>query len=323
LYHNKIYELNFQMEHKNAVNCPICKKSENSFYISTNALMHEPNNELYIFNICANCETVFLTNPVAVENLSQYYNENYLPYRGAVAWGKYSSFVENSQKALDLNRVNFVKIYLNKSESNNNVLDVGCGNPSFLKLLNQKVKTNCTGIDFSDSGWKGSDYNNLTLIKVAIEDFNTTTLFDVITLWHYLEHDYNPHQTIEMLYNCLKPGGKIIIEVPDYKSFSSKTQKSHWQGWHSPRHLSLFSKKSFDLLFETDKWHIIKHLRYGTLDAFTLWWLGKMEKKGINWSGNMAPNFWMLVFLKVITFPVFMFEKLFPLGIQILVVEKK
>lgn len=311
------------MEIENMINCNVCKKNESSFYISTNALMHEANNELYIFNICANCETVFLTNPVDSENLNQYYTENYLPYRGSKAWGKYSTFVENSQKMLDLKRVNFVKKYLNKKNSNNTVLDVGCGNPSFLKLLNQKTKVNCTGIDFSDSGWKGANYQDLTLIKVAIEDFKTTSLFDVITLWHYLEHDYNPNQTIKKLYNCLKPGGKLIIEVPDYKSCSAKKQKSHWQGWHSPRHLSLFSKKSFDILFTDDKWKIKKHLRYGTLDAFTLWWLGKMEKKGINWSGNMENNFWTLVFLKIITFPVFMFEKLSPLGIQILVVEKK
>jgi SAM-dependent methyltransferase len=311
------------MEDENMATCTVCKKSESSFYQATNALMHEANNELYIFNICANCETVFLTNPVTLEKLNNYYTENYLPYRGSKAWGKYSSFVENSQKALDLKRVNFVKKYLKNNGSNASVLDVGCGNPSFLELLNQKAKVNCTGIDFSDSGWIGKNYQDLTLMRVAIEDFKTDTLFDVITLWHYLEHDYNPNQTIETLYKCLKPGGKLIIEVPDYKSWSAKIQKSHWQGWHSPRHLSLFSKKSFDQLFKTDKWQIIQHLQYGSLDAFTLWWLGKMEKKGINWSGNMAPNFWMLVFLKVITFPVFIFEKLVPLGIQILIVEKK
>ncbi len=311
------------MEDKNTVTCPVCKKSESFFYESTNALMHQPNKEIYIFNICANCETVFLTNPVTLEKLNNYYTENYLPYRGAKAWGKYSSFVENSQKMLDLKRVNFVKKYLKKNETNSNVLDVGCGNPSFLKLLNQKATVNCTGIDFSDSGWIKHEYPNLTLKKVSIDEFETKTQFNVITLWHYLEHDYNPNQTIEKLYDCLKPGGKLIIEVPDYKSWTAKIQKSYWQGWHSPRHISLFSKKSFDTLFETDKWLIIKHLRYGTLDAFTLWWLGKMEKKGIDWSGSMAQNFWMLVFLKVITFPIFIFEKLFPLGIQIVIIEKK
>ncbi len=312
------------MEHTTAVNCPICKKTESNYYSSTNALMHEPNNEVYIFNVCNNCEAVFLTNPVTPERLDNYYTDNYLPYRGPAAWGKYSSFVANSQKKTDSNRVNFVKKYLKKNNANNlNVLDVGCGNPSFLEFLQQSSKVNCTGIDFSDSGWKGKNYINLELKKVAIEDYVTDKQFDVITLWHYLEHDYNPSQTIETLYNCLKPGGKLIIEVPDYKSISAKIQKSYWQGWHSPRHISLLTKKSFALLFKKDKWEITKHLRYGTLDAFTLWWLGRMQKKGVDWSGNMSNHFWTLVLLKVVTSPIFAFEKLFPMGIQIVVVEKK
>ena len=189
--------------------------------------------------------------------------------------------------------------------------------------MQQNSKVNCTGIDFSDSGWKGKNYPNIDLKKVTIEDYITDKQFDVITLWHYLEHDYNPSQTIQTLYNCLKPGGKVIIEVPDYKSISAKIQKSSWQGWHSPRHISLVTKKSFALLFQKDKWEITKHLRYGTLDAFTLWWLGRMQKKEIDWSGSMSNHFWPLVLLKVVTFPIFAFEKLFPMGIQIVVVEKK
>jgi 2-polyprenyl-3-methyl-5-hydroxy-6-metoxy-1,4-benzoquinol methylase len=312
------------MEHTNAINCPICKKTESNYYSSTNALMHEPNNEVYIFNVCNNCEAVFLTNPVTSERLEHYYTDNYLPYRGPAAWGNYSSFVANRHKKTDSNRVNLVKKYLKKNNNNNlNVLDVGCGNPSFLELLQQSSKVNCTGIDFSDSGWKGKNYPNLDLKKVTIEDYLTNKQFDVITLWHYFEHDYNPSQTIETLYNCLKHGGKLIIEVPDYKSISAKIQKSYWQGWHSPRHISLLTKKSFALLFQKDKWEITKHLRYGTLDAFTLWWLGRMQKKGVDWSGNMSNHFWTLVLLKVVTSPIFAFEKLFPMGIQIVVVEKK
>ena len=311
------------MKHTKAINCLICKNTETTFFISTNALMHETNNELFVFNICNNCEAVFLINPVTPEKLDHYYTDNYLPYRGHLAWGKYSSFVVKSQKHLDLKRVNFVKKHLKNNNQNLSILDVGCGNPSFLEMLQQNANVNCTGIDFSDSGWKGKNYPNLILKKVSIEAFDATKQFDVITLWHYLEHDYNPNKTIEKLYNCLKHGGKLIIEVPDYKSITTKIQKTNWQGWHSPRHISLLTEKSFTHLFQKDKWEIKKHLRYGTLDAFTLWWLGRMEKKGTDWSGNMANHFWMLVLLKVVTLPFFALEKLFPIGIQIVVIEKK
>lgn len=308
---------------ENSFMCTVCKATDNSFYIKTKALMHKQNEETYNFNLCNLCETVFLTNPVSISSLSNYYTDNYLPYKGAFAWGKYSSFVEKSQRNLDLSRLKIIKKILIKTGPVNSILDVACGNPSFLEIVNQKLNVNTTGIDFSDLGWQNKNYSDLKLIKVAIEDFQTNELYDVITLWHYLEHDYNPQKTIEKLHQLLKSGGKIVIEVPDYKSITARKQKECWQGWHSPRHISLFSKKSFDVLFDSKKWKIVEHKRHGTLDAFTLWWLGKMEQQNINWSQNMETHFFKLVFLKIVTFPFFVLKSLIPLGIQVLIVEKK
>ncbi len=160
-------------------------------------------------------------------------------------------------------------------------------------------------------------------IKTVQANFKPSCTFDVITLWHYLEHDYNLQETVNKLYDCLNTGGKLIIEVPDYNSISARKQKQYWQGWHSPRHMTLFSEKGFQVLFNSDKWKIIDHHKYGTLDAFTLWWLGKMEQQQINWSDSMESKFWPLAFLKTVSFPFFLFEKFFPMGIQLVVIEKK
>lgn len=310
------------MNETKIVHCPVCKSDKSTYFISTKALMHKANHELYIFNKCSFCDSVFLTNPVKEETLDTYYTDNYLPYKGAEAWGKYRSFVAKSQQKLDLERVKLVSKVLGTKKSFN-ILDVGCGNPSFLNLVQHKLDAEGTGIDFSDSGWKNNTFENLHLFKTSIANFKPTCTFDVITLWHYLEHDYHLQETVNKLYSCINKGGKLIIEVPDYTSFSAKKQKQYWQGWHSPRHLTLFSKKGFRVLFDKNRWNIIKHQKYGTLDAFTLWWLGRMEQKKINWTGNMEKEFWPLVFLKMISLPFFLFEKVFPMGIQLLVIEKK
>lgn len=311
------------MTQTKSVFCPVCNSSNHKYFISTNALMHKTNKESYIFDKCSGCESVFLTNRVKENVLEDYYTLNYLPYKGAAAWGKYSSFVETSQRKLDEKRVHFVAGETKNKKDSFSILDVGCGQPSFLDLVQQKLNAKCSGIDFSDNGWKNDPYETINLIKTSIADFKPGETFDVITLWHYLEHDYHLHETVKKLYECLNPGGKLIIEVPDYQSMSAKSQKQFWQGWHSPRHLTLFSEKGFRSLFTKDKWTITKHLRYGTLDAFTLWWLGKMEKKQINWSDSMEKEFWPLVFLKVVSFPFFLFEKVFSMGLQLIVVEKK
>lgn len=284
--------------------------------------MHKPNKERYVFNLCSDCESVFLTNRVNENVLNDYYTDNYLPYKGAAAWGRFSAFVEGSQRKLDKKRVAFVAS-VTKRTAAINVLDVGCGNPSFLHVLQQKLNATCTGVDFSDNGWKNNSFDNIELQQTPFTDFKPIHLFDVITLWHYLEHDYHLHETVQKLYECLKLGGCLIIEVPDYKSISARRQKQFWQGWHSPRHLTLFSEQGFRTIFTADKWKITKHFRYGTLDAFTLWWLGKMERKQVDWSGSMEKEFWPLVFFKIVSFPFFLLEKILPMGIQLLVLEKK
>ncbi len=304
------------------MNCPVCDCTESKPFISTRALMHASNHETYNFNQCDACQSVFLTNPVDDARLPDYYTEHYLPYRGAEAWGKYRSFVEGSQRQLDRKRVEMVRRMLPR-KGPFSLLDVGCGNPSFLKQAQKTLGATCTGIDFSDEGWKNQEVEHLTLFKTSVAAFEPATTFDVITLWHYLEHDYHLHQTIDKLYDCLNPGGRVIIEVPDYQSWSARKQKHFWQGWHSPRHLTLFSKQGFEHLFDPSRWRMVKHLRYGTLDAFTLWWLGRLEAKDIDWTAPMAPEFWPLVRLKIATFPLFLLEKAMPMGVQLVVFEKK
>jgi len=284
--------------------------------------MHKENSECYYFHRCNNCLSVFLTNRINENELHDYYSENYLPYKGSSAWGKFSAFVEGSQKNLDKKRLKFVAKEAG-GKRNFSLLDIGCGKPSFLQLVQQKFDAKCTGIDFSDNGWKNNSYHELDLYKTSLAAFVPKTKFDIITLWHYLEHDYHLHQTVNQLYNCLNPGGKLIIEVPDYVSVTAIMQKQFWQGWHSPRHLTLFSENGIKTLFGDEKWTVTKHLRYGTLDAFTLWWLGKMEKKRINWNDSMEREFWPLVLLKVISYPFFLFEKVIPMGIQLVVIKKK
>ncbi|MDP2175112.1 MAG: class I SAM-dependent methyltransferase [Bacteroidota bacterium] len=301
--------------------CPVCKSKQSECYISTNALMHKVNQEEYRFKKCMDCESVFLENPVPENVLDDYYTDNYLPYKGDEAWGKFKSFVAKSQEQLDTRRMKIVANCI-KNKKSFTILDVGCGNPSFLVKVQKELNAECTGIDFSDNGWKDKSYENLTLIKTTISDFNPNMKFDIITLWHYLEHDYHLEETVEKLQNFLNTDGQLIIEVPNYKSITAQFQKQFWQGWHSPRHLTLFSKNGFLRLFNQDKWTLVKYCQYGTLDAFTLWWLGKMEKKKCHWAGSMEQEFWPLVFLKIVTFPFFLFEKVFPMGIQLIIFKK-
>ncbi len=284
--------------------------------------MHVEKRDIFRFNLCHNCESIFLTNPVPESQLNQYYTDAYLPYRGEKAWGQYANFVVWDDQKLNERRVKMAMQYLQPTPEIQ-VLDIGCGKPDFLAQLATNPNIQTMGVDFKSAQWDDPKYKNLTLLEGDWRNIEINTQFDLITAWHYFEHDYDIQQTIAKCQQLLKPNGILLIEVPMYQGIIQKLQKQYWQGWHSPRHICLFSFKSWKMIFQENDWEIVKHNKFGTLSAFTLWWLGHQEKKNIDWSGSMQGHFWNLVFWKVLLMPFFALERLIPLGVQTIVMRKK
>ncbi len=285
-------------------------------------MMHVEKRDIFRFNLCHNCESIFLTNPVPESQLNQYYTDAYLPYRGEKAWGQYANFVVWDDQKLNERRVKMAMQYLQPTPEIQ-VLDIGCGKPDFLAQLATNPNIQTMGVDFTSAQWDDPKYKNLTLLEGDWRNIEINTQFDLITAWHYFEHDYDIQQTIAKCQQLLKPNGILLIEVPMYQGIIQKLQKQYWQGWHSPRHICLFSFKSWKMIFQENDWEIVKHNKFGTLSAFTLWWLGHQEKKNIDWSGSMQGHFWNLVFWKVLLMPFFALERLIPLGVQTIVIRKK
>ena len=286
-------------------------------------MMSQKEDERFDFQRCLSCGSVFLEQPVKKECVSKYYPGWYLPFRGADAWGKYSFVVKATESSQDKKRVKRCLKYFDKNQKIN-VLDIGCGKPSFLAQLNKKTNWNLTGIDFKImKSWQESDeYLNVELIDGELESTSFDKKFDLITMWHYLEHDYHPDDTMARVEKLLNPGGIVIIEVPNYQSLTQKWQKEHWEGWHTPRHTVLYHPDSWSTLFNNAGIHLHKHYQFGTLDPFLLYWMGIMEERNIDWSKNMEGEFPGLVIRKILTSPLFALSRFIPLGIQTAIGKK-
>jgi len=303
--------------------CPICNSESKSSYIKTSAQMHS-SNEQFNFDQCDDCKLVFLNPRVSFDQLKNYYTSYYLPYRGAKAWGKYGNLVVNSQQKLDLRRVKRVRDSY-KISTESLVLDVGCGKPSFLKACQQELNCKTLGIDFSDEGWKDdyAQYENLELIVAEIKDLPNNLEPDVITMWHYLEHDYTPYENLDYLKSISKSTTKLIIEIPNFDSSSRKKYGENWAGWHTPRHISLFSPENVKLLLEKSGWKVTELFTHGTMDPYLLYWMSKMEQRGIKWDKNMEREFWKFVIGMVKFMPKKLTEKRSSLGIMTVIATPK
>jgi 2-polyprenyl-3-methyl-5-hydroxy-6-metoxy-1,4-benzoquinol methylase len=84
-------------------------------------------------------------------------------------------------------------------------------------------------------------------IYQSIDQANQSA-FDVITLWHVLEHIHNLNETIEALKKILKPEGTLFIAVPNPSSKDSLHYQENWAGYDVPRHLWHFSRETIEIL---------------------------------------------------------------------------
>lgn len=302
-------------------NCPVCDESSITPYIKTKAQMHS-SKEFFNYDQCTNCLFVFLNPIIPPNQLKNYYTNYYLPYRGAKAWGKFEKFVERSQEKLDNKRLKLINKERKLTDSSL-ILDIGCGSPTFLKACKDSIGCNTTGIDFSDEGWKyyNEKFKGINLQVADIKDLEGDTHPDVITMWHYLEHDYSPSENLRYLSSISKPSTELVIEVPNFDSVSRKKYGTYWSGWHTPRHISLFSPSNISFLLQKTGWKAKKIYSHGTLNPYLLFWMSEMEKKGTRWHKSMEQEFKGFVIGMIKFLPKRLFERKLSLGIMTVIAK--
>tara|TARA_B100000795_G_scaffold99911_1_gene73471 strand:+ start:2937 stop:3782 length:846 start_codon:yes stop_codon:yes gene_type:complete len=177
------------------------------------------------------------------ESLASYYDtEDYISHsntqKGVVAF-LYTLVQKWSLK----NKKNLV---CNLSKQKGRLLDVGAGTGSFCEII-KHAGWETIGVEPNNKARKIAAQRQLLLLE-NIEDVQGQK-FDVITLWHVLEHLPDLEKTIVKIENLLSPQGVLIIAVPNYKSFDAKYYKQFWAAYDAPRHLWHFSQKSMTHLF--------------------------------------------------------------------------
>ena len=172
-----------------------------------------------------------------------------------------------------------------------NILDVGCGTGDF--LLNCKNNGwNVVGVEPSIIAKENAESklgnNEASIIYSDLSEINSTK-FDVITLWHVLEHVPNLENYISKLKSLLKPNGVLVVAVPNFKSYDAKYYKEYWAAYDVPRHLWHFSKNSIQLLFSNVKMHVEK-IHPMMFDSF---YVSLLSEKHKNNTINYLRAFWI------------------------------
>jgi hypothetical protein len=140
-------------------------------------------------------------------------------------------------------------------------------------------------------------------------------------MWHFLEHDYDPIQTLSKAKDVLKDDGKLIIEVPRLDSFTFKLFGRKWPGVQAPQHTILFNKKKFIQMMTDNGFKVTKYRPYGAFPPYFYIFAGsyfKMIGKGLKLNRIIFPYF----LGQLILTPFLLFQKVLNLSMQTVVCEK-
>ena len=130
------------------------------------------------------------------------------------------------------------------------MLEIGCGVGDFLQEMEQQG-WDCTGIEPSDEA-KAIAKNKVKaqlLLPNKISQLPDKS-FDLITMWHVLEHVDNLKEEIYHLQRLLKEGGRLVLALPNFKSDDAKYYKEYWAAYDVPRHLNHFCRESISSIFK-------------------------------------------------------------------------
>lgn len=156
------------------------------------------------------------------------------------------------------------------------ILDIGAGTGDFLVMAKSKG-WEIVGLEPSPKARAIAQAKGVTFLKELSQMPNHSA--DVITMWHVLEHVPDVEAQIIELKRILKPGGTIIIAVPNFKSYDAQYYGKHWAAYDVPRHLWHFSKSSIKLLFGKQGMELIKVLPM-KFDSFYVSLLSEKYKTG-------------------------------------------
>lgn len=191
---------------------------------------------------CDDCHLLYTTPRPAADEIGKYYqSENYYSHQE-----NKKGFIPRLYEAIKkVNIKHKFEVATNdlKLENGGKMLEIGCGVGDFLHYAEQQG-WECYGAEPSDDAVK--ILRTKTKIKVVkpeqIEDFPDAS-FDLICMWHVLEHVADLKWQIALLKRLLKPNGRIVIALPNYQSYDAQYYKDKWAAYDVPRHLNHFSEE--------------------------------------------------------------------------------
>jgi SAM-dependent methyltransferase len=270
---------------------------------------------------CSRCALAYQNPRVSLEHIGNYYDDQYIAHRRKRDWGLLTPLFERAMNKLDVEKDRIVSRYI-RLDAHSQVLDVGCAVGTFLQRLHQRYGARVAGVDFKDLTFAPTlrevEFHCSLFYEARLEDAR----FDLVTMWHFLEHDYDPRRSLGTARRVLKPDGRLIIEVPRLDSRTFRWFGDRWPGLQAPQHTVLFDRDSLLRAVRASGFEVVDYLPYGAFPAYFYLFTGAafclLKGHGLNLDRAIVPYF----LGQLLAWPVLLFERRLNLAMQTVICRR-
>jgi len=242
--------------HKQFSPCPICNKEDIASLLHTKD--YSLTTEDFQIIQCANCTLEYTDPAPSKEAIAPYYNfPSYISHTDTKE-GLVNQIYHKVRNHTLTQKTNWVQSLFTGHKGQ--LLEVGAGTGAFAhSMLNKGWKVTALEPDAA-SRQKALENYNINLLPIEELFQLEPAKYEVITLWHVLEHVHDLNTYMKTFHSLLKPNGRLIIAVPNYTSYDAGFYKNFWAAYDVPRHLYHFSPLSMYYLAKKHKMSIVQKL---------------------------------------------------------------
>ena len=200
----------------------------------------------FVLRRCLHCGLMYLSPRPTQETIEAYYPAEYGPYRPAIEDERWALMRWIRRRKLAKRR-RLTERYSGQKQGR--LLDVGCATGLFLHEMAQ-------------AGWEVAGVEPIAPAaeyarrRFALSVFQGTlrsapyapASFDAMTFWDVLEHTFSPAEELAHAARLLRPGGLLVVSVPNWDSPDRWLFGRHWLGLDPPRHLYVFTRETLTAL---------------------------------------------------------------------------
>lgn len=227
--------------------------------------LYQTTDKTFLIVECRKCRLIRLYPQPSPIELQNYYPPDYWFVPETTAADR----LEQWYRRLVLrDHLRFVERALRESDESGLVLDVGCGGGLFLQMLAERGRKHVVGLDFSldaaNVAWRRAGVPAIcaTLSRAPIAPETCAA----VTMFHVLEHLYDPGSYLDAARQLLRPDGRLILQVPNAACWQFLLLGERWNGIDVPRHLTDFRLSDLDSLLDSCGFEILRHKHFSLRD---------------------------------------------------------